>query len=174
MDPVDWRVGDQFVLCGSSFYDPLKQEEVLTIVNVNGTRISVSPPLRYAYDILHQPLEVGYVYFRPMVALISRDITIQGNLTDEYIARYIRCQEAGVSDLPDCPYDKSEKTLGSQDLGMVFIARALKDEESLVQISGVRFLHAGQGFSQSRSALSIVGNGSMIGRKETFPCGEDL
>ncbi|XP_069582956.1 fibrocystin [Ranitomeya imitator] len=163
MDPVDWRVGDQFVLCGSSFYDPLKQEEVLTIVNVNGTRISVSPPLRYAYDILHQPLEVGYVYFRPMVALISRDITIQGNLTDEYIARYIRCQEAGVSDLPDCPYDKSEKTLGSQDLGMVFIARALKDEESLVQISGVRFLHAGQGFSQSRSALSIVGNGSMIG-----------
>ncbi|XP_073530142.1 fibrocystin isoform X3 [Phyllobates terribilis] len=163
MDPVDWRIGDQFVLCGSSFYDPIKQEEVLTIVKVNGTCISVSPPLRYAYDILDQPLEVGYVSLRPIVALVSRDITIQGNLTDEYTTRSMRCQEAGVSEITDCPYDRSEKTLGSQDLGMMFIAQALKDETSLVQISGVRFLHAGQGFAQSRSALSIAGNGPMFG-----------
>ncbi|KAM4043868.1 fibrocystin [Anomaloglossus baeobatrachus] len=163
MDPVDWRVGDQFVLCGSSSYDPIKQEEVLTIVNVNGTHISVSPPLRYGYDILHQRVNEDYVYLRPLVALISRDITIQGNQTDEYRGRYRRCREAGVSDISDCPYEKSEKTLGSQDLGMVFVAQALKDERSLVQISGVRFLHAGQGFVQSRSALNIVGNGPMFG-----------
>ncbi|XP_075123024.1 fibrocystin [Leptodactylus fuscus] len=163
MDPIDWHVGDQFVLCGASFHDHIKQEEVLTIVNVNGTRISVSPPLRYTYDILVQPIGGGDVSFRPMVALLSRDITIQGNLTDEYTNRQERCQDAGISDLTECPYERSEKTLGSQDLGMVFIAQAFKDEPTLVQISGVRFLHAGQAYAQSRSALNIAGNRPMSG-----------
>ncbi|XP_040283144.1 fibrocystin isoform X3 [Bufo bufo] len=163
MDPVDWRIGDQFVLCGGNFYDPLKQQEVLAIVNVSGTHITVSPPLRYAYDILEQLLEGEFVSLRPLVAMLSRDITIEGNLTDEYTSRYKRCQEAGVAEITECSFERSEKTLGSQDLGMVFIAQALKDEPSLVQISGVRFLHAGQAFTQSCSALSIAGNRPMFG-----------
>ncbi|XP_075717008.1 fibrocystin [Rhinoderma darwinii] len=161
MDPVDWRIGGQLVLCGASLAKPVKQEEVLTIVNIKGTHISISPPLRYTYNILEQPIEDKYISLRPIVALLSRDITVQGNLTDEYISRYKRCQGAGVSDITDCPYERSEKTLGSQDLGVVFIAQALKDEPSLVQISGVRFLHAGQAFTQSRSALNIAGNRPM-------------
>ncbi|XP_069830385.1 fibrocystin [Dendropsophus ebraccatus] len=163
MDPVDWRIGDQFVLCGANYYGPIKREEILTIVNINGTHISISPPLRYNYDILDQPIEGEEISLRPMVALLSRDITIQGNLTDEYISRHKRCQEAGFQDITECPYESSEKTLGSQDLGMVFITEALKDEPSLVQVSGVRFLHAGQAFTQSRSALNIVGNSPMFG-----------
>ncbi|XP_066450287.1 fibrocystin [Eleutherodactylus coqui] len=163
MDPVDWRVGDQFVLCGSNFYGPVKQEELLTVVNVNDTQVSISPPLRYAYDIIDQPIKGEYVSLRPLVALLSRDITIQGNLTDEYISRYKRCQEAGVLDIAECPYETSETTLGSQDLGMVFVAQALKDEPSLVHISGVRFLHAGQAFTQSRCALNIAGSSPMFG-----------
>ncbi|XP_056419985.1 fibrocystin isoform X2 [Hyla sarda] len=163
MDLVDWRIGDQFVLCGASLYGPRKQEEVLSIVNISGTCISISPPLRYSYDIQDQLVEDAYVSLRPKAALLSRDITIQGNLTDEYVSRHQRCQEAGVSDITECPYGRSEKTLGSQDLGMVFTSHALKDEPSLVQISGVRFLYAGQAFTQSRSALSIVGNRPMSG-----------
>ncbi|XP_071999868.1 fibrocystin [Engystomops pustulosus] len=161
MDPVDWRIGDQFVLCRASYYSPMKQEEVLTIVNISGAHISVSPSLRYSYDILGQPVQDKNISFRPVVALLSRDITIQGNLTDEYTRHYQRCREAGVSDIAQCPYERSEKILGSQDLGMVFIAHALKDEPSFVQISGVHFLHAGQAYAQS--ALHITGRRPMFG-----------
>ncbi|XP_063775289.1 fibrocystin [Pseudophryne corroboree] len=160
MDPVDWRVGDEVVLCGA---DPVKLEEVLTVHSINGTQISVRPPLRYDYGILEQYIEADWVYLRPIVALLTRDITVKGNLTEQYMARHRRCRQAGVPHISECRYGKSEKILGSQDLGSVFIAQALKDEPSLIQISGVGFLYAGQTFRKPFCALSIVGDVPMCG-----------
>ncbi|XP_018417109.1 PREDICTED: fibrocystin-like [Nanorana parkeri] len=163
--PVDWRVGDEVVLCGGRFEGLIKQQEILNIQSINGTRLSVSPPLRYSYDIVKQFLETDWILLRPVIALLSRDIVIQGNLTDEYLSRYQRCHQVGESDISECHYDRSEKILGSQDLGLVFMAQALKDEPILIHISGVQFLHAGQAFNKPLGAINIIGNVPMFGMK---------
>ncbi|XP_077345145.1 fibrocystin isoform X2 [Lithobates pipiens] len=163
VDPVDWRVGDEVVLCGGRFEGLIKQQEILNIRSINDTHLSVSPSLRYSYDIVKQFIEAYWIILRPVIALVSRDIVVQGNLTDEYVSHYQRCQQVGVSDISECPYDRSEKILGSQDLGLIFVAQAFKNELNLIHISGVQFLHTGQAFNKPLGAINIIGNVPMFG-----------
>ncbi|KAM9316372.1 fibrocystin [Gastrophryne carolinensis] len=161
-DAVDWRVGDDVVLCAGNVGGLIKQE-VLTVTSINGTQLSVRPPLRYSYDIVKQTLGDDWIHLRPIIALLSRDIVIQGNLTDQYISRYQNCQQAGISDITECPYDTSEHILGSQSLGLMFMAQSLKDEPTVVHISGVQFRYTGQAFKKPLSSISIFGNTPMHG-----------
>uniref|UniRef100_A0A5S6LCS8 Serine/arginine-rich-splicing factor 1 n=3 Tax=Xenopus tropicalis TaxID=8364 RepID=A0A5S6LCS8_XENTR len=125
-DPVDWRIGDEAVLCGAHLGEQ-----------------------RYSYNILEQPVEGTMVYLRPIVALLSRNIIVQGNLTTQYIDH----QKEYAS---TCLYGRSERSLGSRDLGMVFIAQAFQHEPSLVLISGVQFRRIGQPFrKQPASKLCL-------------------
>lgn len=60
-------------------------------------------------------------------------------------------------DISECPYDRSEKILGSQDLGLVFMAQAFENESNRIHISGVQFLHMGQAFNKPLGAINIIG-----------------
>ncbi|KAM5165049.1 LOW QUALITY PROTEIN: fibrocystin [Mantella aurantiaca] len=162
-DPVDWRAGDEVVLCGGKFEGLIKQQETVTIRSINGIHLSISPSLRYSYDIVKQFIKTDWILLRPVIALLSRDIIVQGNLTDEYSSRYQDCQQMGVPDISECPYDRSEKILGLHDLGLIIMAQALKDESSLIHISGVHFLHMGQAFNKPLGAINIFGNVSVLG-----------
>ncbi|XP_068136131.1 fibrocystin isoform X2 [Hyperolius riggenbachi] len=163
VEPVDWRVGDEVVLCGGGYEGSTRQEEVLTIQSINGTCLTVSPSLRYSYSIIEQSIGADWIHLRPIIAVLSRDIVVDGNLTEEYIRHYHHCQQAGFSDVSDCLYDRSEKVLGSQDLGLVFTTQASTDEASQIRISGVQFIHAGQAFRKALSAVNIFGGASMSG-----------
>ncbi|XP_040203597.1 fibrocystin-like [Rana temporaria] len=165
VDPVDWRVGDEVVLCGGRFEGLIKQQEILNIRSINGTHLSVSPSLRYSYDIVKQFIKADWIILRPVIALLSRDIVVQGNLTDEYISHYQRCQQVGVSDISECHYDRSENILGSQDLGLVFVAQAYENQSNLIHISGVQFHHMGQAFNKPIGAINIIGNFPLFGMK---------
>ncbi|KAM8953286.1 fibrocystin [Pelodytes ibericus] len=162
-EPVDWRVGDEVLICGSGFGANRIQEEIFTIEKINHTYISIHPPLRNSYAVLEQVVNGQRVYLRPVVAQLSRNIVIRGNQTNEYVDRYRRCLEAGVPDISKCLYERSEKKLGSVDLGSVLIMQALQNERSLLQISGVQFVNMGQAFRKHLSALNIAGNARISG-----------
>uniref|UniRef100_A0A670II21 PKHD1 ciliary IPT domain containing fibrocystin/polyductin n=1 Tax=Podarcis muralis TaxID=64176 RepID=A0A670II21_PODMU len=49
VDHVDWKPGDEVVICGGGPRSAQKQEEVVTVKTVNGTELSVSSPLRYFF-----------------------------------------------------------------------------------------------------------------------------
>ncbi|KAE8605431.1 hypothetical protein XENTR_v10015132 [Xenopus tropicalis] len=157
-DPVDWRIGDEAVLCGAHLGEQRHQEETFIIKNISNTLISISHPLRYSYNILEQPVEGTMVYLRPIVALLSRNIIVQGNLTTQYIDHQKECEHIEDPDASTCLYGRSERSLGTRDLGMVFIAQAFQHEPSLVLISGVQFRHIGQPFRKQPGALTIAGD----------------
>nr|XP_028577476.1 fibrocystin-like [Podarcis muralis] len=50
VDHVDWKPGDEVVICGGGPRSAQKQEEVVTVKTVNGTELSVSSPLRYFFS----------------------------------------------------------------------------------------------------------------------------
>ncbi|OCT81394.1 hypothetical protein XELAEV_18028213mg [Xenopus laevis] len=158
IDSVDWRIGDEGVICGADLGEQRHQEETFTVKNISNTQISLSHPLKYSYKILEQPIEGKMIYLRPIVALLSRNIVVQGNLTTQYIGHQQECQNNEVPDTSKCPYSRSERSLGSRDLGLVLIVQAFKHEPSLVCISGVQFRHIGQPFKRHPSALTIAGD----------------
>lgn len=59
--------------------------------------------------------------------------------------------------LQDCLYSKSEKMLGSRDLGARVIVQSFPEEPSRVQLRGVQFRDLGQAFRKHVSALTLVG-----------------
>lgn len=46
MDFVDWKPGDEVVVCGGSFEGTQKTKEILTIKEINGTELYITSPLR--------------------------------------------------------------------------------------------------------------------------------
>ena len=60
-------------------------------------------------------------------------------------------------DLQNCLYFKSEKMLGSRDLGARVIIQSFPKEPSWVQLKGVQFRDLGQAFCKHASSLTLVG-----------------
>ncbi|XP_008944713.1 PREDICTED: fibrocystin-like, partial [Merops nubicus] len=60
-----------------------------------------------------------------------------------------------------CLYKRSERQLGSRDLGVIVVVETFQGEESRVQLEGVQFRHVGQTFRQPLSALTVAGNTRM-------------
>ncbi|XP_063297715.1 fibrocystin [Pelobates fuscus] len=162
-EPVDWHIGDEVIICGVGFKGSSLQEEIVRIEKINNANISISPPLRNTYEVIEQFVDGQVILLRPVVALLSRNIVVQGNLTKSYITRYQLCLQSGISDISKCLYDRSEMELGSQDLGSVIIMQALQSEQNHFQISGVQFLNMGQAFKKHVSALTIAGNTHVSG-----------
>lgn len=59
--------------------------------------------------------------------------------------------------LQNCWYSKSEKMLGSRDLGARVIVQSFPEEPSRVQLKGVQFRDLGQAFREHVSSLMLVG-----------------
>uniref|UniRef100_A0A8D0HLS2 PKHD1 ciliary IPT domain containing fibrocystin/polyductin n=1 Tax=Sphenodon punctatus TaxID=8508 RepID=A0A8D0HLS2_SPHPU len=152
---VDWQPGDEVLVGGTDFGDAQRQEEIVTIKTVNNTELYITSPLRYSF-VWDQGLAL-----RAVVALLSRRVVIQGNLTRERKLHLVQCAEAGISGGEKCLYKRSEKTLGSQEMGAVVIVQAFQGERSLLQLEGVGFRYVGQAFRKHLSALTVAGNAKM-------------
>ncbi|XP_077171178.1 fibrocystin isoform X2 [Paroedura picta] len=165
VDPVDWKPGDEAVVCGGGLGDSQKQEELITVKSVKGQDLFLTSPLRYPHGISEEPVLGERLNLRTIVALLSRNVVIRGNVTSERISHQERCKEAGVSwvkrEVSKCLYKTSERKLGSRDMGAVVLVQSYHGEGSQVHLQGVRFQHVGQAFRKDLSALTITGNADM-------------
>ncbi|XP_067401067.1 fibrocystin isoform X2 [Emydura macquarii macquarii] len=161
-EPVDWQPGDEIIVGGTSPGDVHQQEEIVTIKAVDNTELYLRSPLRYSHSCGEERVHGKRLALSAVVALLSRRIVVQGNLTRERASHLRECAEAGVSgDAAACLYKRSEKVLGSQDMGAVVIVQAFQGEDSHIRLDGVQFRHMGQAFQQHLSALTIAGDARM-------------
>ncbi|KAF3831629.1 hypothetical protein GH733_000441 [Mirounga leonina] len=159
-DAVDWRPGDEVVIVGGIGVEGAKpMEELVTVEAVHNTDLHLRSPLRYSHNFTDNWVAGERHVLKVMVVLLSRSVTIQGNLTAERMKHLASCQEACASegDLQDCLYSKSEKMLGSRDLGARVIVQSFPEEPSQVQLKGVQFRVLGQAFRKHLSSLTLVG-----------------
>ncbi|XP_042688670.1 fibrocystin isoform X6 [Centrocercus urophasianus] len=160
--PVDWEPGDEIVVGRTGLGDAQQQEEVAVIESVNNTELYLRSPLRYSHNVGEERVNGQSLPLTAVVALLSRRVVVQGNVTKERISHIRECAEAGgTRGGSRCLYKRSERQLGSRDLGAVVIVEAFQGATSQLQVEGVQFYHMGQAFWQQRSALTVAGNAQM-------------
>ncbi|XP_029801305.1 fibrocystin [Suricata suricatta] len=159
-DAVDWHPGDEVVIIsGIGVKGAKPMEEIVIVDAVHNTDLYLRSPLRYSHNFTENWMAGGRHLVKVPVVLLSRRVTIRGNLTTERMKHLASCQEASGSEgnLQDCLYSKSEKMLGSRDLGARVIVQSFPEEPSRVQLKGVQFQDLGQAFHQHLSSLTLVG-----------------
>ncbi|XP_014113099.1 PREDICTED: fibrocystin [Pseudopodoces humilis] len=158
-EPVDWQPGDEILVGSSGLGDAEQQEEVAVIQSVNSTELHLRSPLRYPHSVGEGWGNGRGLLPSAVVALISRRVVVQGNVTLERMSHLRQCANAGVSSGGSgCLYKRSERQLGSRDLGAVVVVEAFQGQASRLQLEGVQFRHVGQVFRPHRSALTVTGN----------------
>ncbi|XP_054677398.1 fibrocystin isoform X7 [Grus americana] len=162
LEPVDWQPGDEIVVGRTGLGDAQQQEEMAVIESVNNTELHLKSPLRYSHNVEEGWVNGQSLPLRAVVALISRRVVVQGNVTMERMSHLRQCVKAGVTRGGSrCLYKRSERQLGSRDLGAIVVVEAFQGETSRLQMEGVQFHHVGQAFQQHRSALTVAGNAWM-------------
>ncbi|XP_014638035.1 PREDICTED: fibrocystin [Ceratotherium simum simum] len=159
-DAVDWHPGDEVVIISGIGVEGSKPtEEVVIVETVHDADLHLRSPLRYSHNFTENWVAGEHYILKVTVALLSRSITIRGNLTNERMKFLASCQEANASEgnLQNCLYSKSEKMLGSRDLGARVIIQSFPEEPSQVQLKGVQFRDLGQAFHKHLSSLTLVG-----------------
>ncbi|XP_058691005.1 fibrocystin isoform X2 [Poecile atricapillus] len=154
-EPVDWQPGDEILVGSSGLGDAEQQEEVAVIQSVNSTELHLRSPLRYPHSVGEGWGNGQGLPPSAVVALISRRVVVQGNVTLERMSHLRQCANAGRS---GCLYKRSERQLGSRDLGAIMVVEAFQGQASRLQLEGVQFRHVGQAFRPHRSALTVTGN----------------
>ncbi|NXI68982.1 PKHD1 protein, partial [Anseranas semipalmata] len=159
---VDWQPGDEIIVGRTGLGDVQQQEEMAIIESVNNTEIYLRSPLRYSHNVGEERVNGQSLPLTAVVALISRRVVVQGNVTRERRSHLRECAKAGVARGGSrCLYKRSERQLGSRDLGAIVIVEAFQGEASRLQVEGVQFRHMGQAFGQHHSALTVAGNARM-------------
>ncbi|XP_052503788.1 fibrocystin [Budorcas taxicolor] len=159
-DAVDWHAGDEvLVISGMGAEGAAPKEEIVTVETAHNTDLQLRSPLRYSHNSTENWVAGEHHVLKVMLVLLSRSITIQGNLTDERVQFLASCQGASASEgyLQNCLYSKSEKMLGSRDLGARVIVQSFPEEPSRVQLEGVQFRDLGQAFREHVSSLMLMG-----------------
>ncbi|XP_076414005.1 fibrocystin isoform X2 [Peromyscus maniculatus bairdii] len=159
-EAVDWHPGDEAVIIsGMSVEGAGPMEEVVIVETVHNTYLHLRTPLRYSYNFTENWVAGKNHILKATVALLSRNIIIQGNLTLERVQHLHSCQEANAAkgNLKHCLYSKSEKMLGARDLGARIIIQSFPEEPSLVKLKGVQFQDLGQAFHKHLRSLTLVG-----------------
>ncbi|XP_006882176.1 PREDICTED: fibrocystin-like [Elephantulus edwardii] len=160
-DTVDWHTGDEAVIIrGIGVGGAKPVEEIVIVEMVHNADLHLRSPLRYSYDFTENWVAGKHFVFKATVALLSRGITIQGNLTKEKMRHLASCQETSAleGNSQDCLYFKSEKMLGSIDFGARVIIQSFPEEPSRVYLKGVQFRDLGQAFQRHLSSLTLVGD----------------
>ncbi len=93
----DWRVGDRLVVA-STDYDPFWAEEA-TITSVSGNQVGIDTPLRWAHWGTMQTIDGVQLDERAEVALLNRNITIQGDSASvaSGIGGHVMVMQGGVA-----------------------------------------------------------------------------
>nr|XP_009675177.1 PREDICTED: fibrocystin isoform X1 [Struthio camelus australis] len=161
-EPVDWQPGDEIIVGGTGLGDSPWQEERAVIESVNDTELYLTFPLRYSHNVGEDWVNGQGPPLSAVVALLSRRVVVQGSITKARMSHLRQCAKAGVSGGGSgCLYQRSERKLGSRDLGAVVVVEAFQGEENHLWVEGVQFRHVGQAFQQHCSALTIAGNMQM-------------
>ncbi|NXE10748.1 PKHD1 protein, partial [Lophotis ruficrista] len=159
-EPVDWQPGDEIMVGRTGLGDAQQQEEMAVVESVNHTELYLKSPLRYSHSVGEGWVSEQRLPLSAVVALISRRVVVQGNVTTERMSHLRQC--AGVTRGGSrCLYKRSERQLGSRDLGAIVVVEAFQGEANWLQLEGVQFRHVGQVFRQRHSALTIAGNVQM-------------
>ncbi|XP_029395138.1 fibrocystin isoform X13 [Mus pahari] len=159
-EAVDWHPGDEVVITsGMTVEGAEATEEVVVVETVRNADLHLRNPLRYSYNFRENWVAGENHILKATVALLSRNIIIQGNLTLERAKLLNSCQEANTAEgnLKHCLYSKSEKMLGARDLGARVIIQSFPEEPSLVKLKGLQFRNLGQAFHKHLSSLTLVG-----------------
>ncbi|KAF1511928.1 Fibrocystin, partial [Eudyptes sclateri] len=160
--PVDWQPGDEIMVGRTGFGDAQQQEEMAVIEFVNNTELYLRSPLRYSHNVGEGWVNGQSLPLSAVVALISRRVVVQGNVTMERMSHLRQCVKAGVTRGGSrCLYKRSERQLGSRDLGAIVVVEAFQGEANRLRMEGVQFRHVGQAFQQHLSALTVAGNAWM-------------
>ncbi|XP_063186731.1 fibrocystin isoform X2 [Chroicocephalus ridibundus] len=161
-EPVDWQPGDEILVGKTGLGDTQQQEEMAVIESVNNTELYLRSPLRYSHIVGEGWVTGQSPPLSAVVALISRRVVVQGNVTMERMSHLRQCAKAGFTKGGSrCLYKQSERQLGSRDLGAIVVVEAFHGEASGLQMEGVQFRHVGQAFRQHYSALTVAGNAWM-------------
>ncbi|KFQ99214.1 Fibrocystin, partial [Nipponia nippon] len=161
-EPVDWQPGDEIMVGRTGLGDTQQQEEMAVIESVNNTELYLRSPLRYSHNVGEGWVNGQSLPLSAVVALISRRVVVQGNVTMERMSHLRQCVKAGVTrGGSKCLYKRSERQLGSRDLGAIVVVEAFQGEASQLRVEGVQFRHMGQAFQQHCSALTVAGNAWM-------------
>ncbi|XP_062494516.1 fibrocystin isoform X2 [Pezoporus occidentalis] len=161
-EPVDWQPGDEIVVGRTGLGDVQQQEEMAVIESVNNTDLYLRSPLRYSHSVGEGWVNGQGLPLSALVALISRRVVVQGNVTMERMSHLKQCVKAGVTRGGSrCLYKRSERHLGARDLGAILVVEAFQGEATQLQVEGVQFRHMGQAFRQHCSALTVVGSAKM-------------
>ncbi|XP_008765159.2 fibrocystin [Rattus norvegicus] len=159
-EAVAWHPGDEAVISsGATVEGAEATEEVVVVETVHDADLHLRNPLRYSYNFTENWVTGVNHILKATVALLSRNIIVQGNLTLERVKLLDSCQEAGAAEgnLKHCLYSKSEKMLGARNLGARVIIQSFPEEPSLVKLKGVQFRDLGQAFHKHLSSLTLVG-----------------
>ncbi|XP_069706944.1 fibrocystin [Phaenicophaeus curvirostris] len=161
-EPVDWQPGDEILVGRTGLGAAEQQEEVAVVESVNNTELYLRSPLRYSHNVGEGCVNGQGLPLSAVVALISRMVVVQGNLTTERMSHVRECAQAGVTGGGSrCLYKRSERRLGARNLGAVMVVEAFQGEESHLWLEGVQFHHVGQAFQQHLSALTVAGDAQM-------------
>ncbi|KAK2492484.1 hypothetical protein MC885_014701, partial [Smutsia gigantea] len=97
-DAVNWKPGDEVVIISGTGVEGAKpMEETVIVETVHNTDLHLRSPLRYSYNFTENWVAGERRILKVLVALLSRSITIQGNLTNERMKLLALCQEASSS-----------------------------------------------------------------------------
>ncbi|KAM7062054.1 fibrocystin [Acridotheres tristis] len=154
-EPVDWQPGDEILVGSSGLGNAQQQEEMAFIQSVNSTELHLRSPLRYPHSVGEGWGNGQGLPSSAVVALISRRVVVQGNVTLERMSHLRQCANAGGS---GCLYKRSERQLGSRDLGAILVVEAFQGQASQLQLEGIQFRHVGRAFQHHCSALTVTGN----------------
>ncbi|XP_054554835.1 fibrocystin isoform X2 [Talpa occidentalis] len=160
-DAVHWRPGDEAVIISGAGVEGVNaMEEIVVVETVRSANLYLRSPLRYSHNFTETWVAGEHYILKATVALLSRSITIRGNLTAERTKLLASCREVTASEgnLQNCLYSKSEKMLGSRDLGARLIVQSFPEEPSRVLLKGVQFRDLGQAFHKHLSSLTVVGD----------------
>uniref|UniRef100_A0A8C5X3L5 PKHD1 ciliary IPT domain containing fibrocystin/polyductin n=1 Tax=Malurus cyaneus samueli TaxID=2593467 RepID=A0A8C5X3L5_9PASS len=158
-EPVDWQPGDEILVGSSGLGDAQQQEEVAVIQSVNNTELHLRSPLRYPHSAGEGQGNDQILPLSAVVALLSRRVVIQGNVTLERMSHLRQCANLPLGCVlghSGCLYKRSERQLGSRDLGAIVVVEALQGEASGLRLEGVQLRHVGQTFQHRCSALTVT------------------
>ena len=168
---VSWQAGDRIVVATTGDRNSMKQSEELTIaaVSSDGLTLNLTEPLKYLHISIEQTFGGKVVETRAEVALLSRNILIQGTKNEEFVDVIPACEEefnsgAAFSDaMQTCFAGKFGEELGSDEMGAVIIISPKYKNQGLVEarISYTELTSVGQAFRVGRYPIHFHVTGNM-------------
>ena len=170
-EPVTWQVGEKIVVATTGDRNSMKESEEHSIaaVSSDGLTITLAEPLKYLHISIEQTFGGTVVETRAEVALLTRNVLIQGTKNEEFVEEIPACEQefnsgGAFSDaMQTCFAGKFGEELGSDEMGAVIIISPKYKNQGLVEarISYTELTSVGQAFRVGRYPIHFHVTGNM-------------